>query len=196
MPSGNKMDNTALVFSIQLALSIREPLPSTYIWKLQSTFKESRCFLLAPSCWVLFCSAERSEEGRRQRSRSSLLSSGSSSYRNPVVTLLSPHDKSLTIQISIMLSPHLMRLHYHHHETNDLPPDVSTLPYCLIKKYLVTYSSIREHFHSVRGVEITQTHSKESGKGTEEQINCCLINLCNRETIIRYYERNLVSLII
>lgn len=87
-----------------------------------------------------------------------------------------------------------MRLHCHQQETNDLQHDVSTLPYCLIKKHLITYSGT-EHFHSVRVVEITQMHSKDSGKGGKEQVNCCLINLCKRGTIIKYYERNLASII-
>lgn len=100
-----------------------------------------------------------------------MLSLVSSPYRNPGAMLLMPRDKSLAIQISIMLSPHLMRLHCHHQETNDLKCDVSTLSYYLIKKYLITYSGIHKHFHSVRRVEITQMGSKESSKGAEEQVS-------------------------
>lgn len=127
----------------------------------------------------LFC-REKWTERAEGRSHSSTLSSGSSSRRNPAATLLSPLHESHAVQISIVLSPHLTRLHCRRQETHDLQRDVSTLRHCSIKKYLVTYSGIHEHLHSLTRVEITQMHSKESGRGVREQVNCCPINLCNR----------------
>lgn len=74
---------------------------------------------------------------------------------------------------------------------NGLKPDVSTLPYCSIKKWFVICSGTCDYFPSATGVEMAQACSS-AGKGDKDKCRHSA-NLYNRKTS-RYYERSLVSL--